>query len=62
MTVKKTASKKAKSEAEVSGATPVEDSASPEMEGEEYQQGFLGVSVDDEDHSFAAEAAKLAEK
>lgn len=30
-----------------------------QMEGEEYQKGYIGVSQDDEDHSFAAEAAKL---
>jgi hypothetical protein len=32
------------------------------MEGEAYQQGFHGVSSDDEDYSVAAQVAKLAQE
>jgi hypothetical protein len=31
------------------------------MEGEEYENGFLGVSGDDEDYSIAAEVKRLSE-
>lgn len=39
----------------------VAQTAGSDMEGEEYQQGYLGVSGDDEDYSIAAEAARLAD-
>lgn len=67
MTEKKTATKKApakkaeKPAEEVTDLKTVEEAAAPEMEGEAYQVGYVGVSSDDEDHSFAAQAARLNE-
>lgn len=68
MTAKKAAAKKpaankqAEATAADSDATPVTEAAAPEMEGEAYQQGFHGVSSDDEDYSVAAQVAKLEQE
>lgn len=59
---RKTAAKKADAPAEEKPLEPPPaEHGNPvdQMEGEEYQKGYIGVSQDDEDHSFAAEAAKL---
>lgn len=59
---KKPAKKSAKKAAEEKPLeAPAAEHGNPvdQMEGEEYQKGYIGVSQDDEDHSFAAEAAKL---
>jgi hypothetical protein len=64
---KKAASKKPAKKAAAKADEPevvepqeVADVASPDMEGEEYQVGYLGVSSDDEDHSMAAEVKRLS--
>lgn len=68
MTAKKAAAKKAtakKSEAkadEVIDAKPISEAAAPEMEGAGYDVGYIGVSRDDEDHSVAAQIAKLSKE
>jgi hypothetical protein len=59
MTAKKTAAKKAAAKPEP--VEEVSEAAAPEMEGEAYQVGYVGVSSDDEDHSVAGQVAKLSE-
>jgi hypothetical protein len=59
---KKAPAKKAADKPNVEAEPPeVTQAAGPDMEGEEYQQGYLGVSGDDEDYSIAAEAVRLAD-
>lgn len=69
MTTKKTAASrkkasaaaKPKAETEETSPDSVTEAAGPEMEGEAYQVGYVGVSSDDEDYSIAAEVKRLDE-
>jgi hypothetical protein len=61
---KKATAKKAvakKSEPKSEELETVEEAAAPEMGGEQYKVGYLGVSQDDEDYSMAAEVKRLSE-
>lgn len=62
MAAKKSTAKKAAAKAEDSRPESAEAEATPttEMDGEEYANGYMGVAVDDEDYSVAAQVAKLA--
>jgi hypothetical protein len=64
-TAKKPSAKKAAADpTQESKPQTVEESAAapPEVEGEAYRVGYIGVSQDDEDYSVAAQVAKLDEE